>query len=72
MGNKNLNPTQIKVLAEIRNNPKITKKQLEASVGVGKTAIDTAIAKLRERGFIQRVGSNKTGYWLAKSMREDG
>ena len=66
-GNRFLNSTQIKVLAEIRNNPNITKKQLEARVGVGKTAIDRSIAKLREMGFIQRVGSNKTGYWLSKT-----
>lgn len=65
-GNKTLNPTQIKVLAEIRNNPNITKKQLEVCVGVGKTAIDKSITKLREMGFIQRIGSNKTGWELLK------
>ena len=33
-GNKNLNSTQIRVLAEIRNNPNITKKQLEMAIGL--------------------------------------
>ena len=71
-GNIKLNYTQIRVLAEIRNNQNITKKQLEVNVGVGKTAIDRAIAKLKEIGFIQRVGSNKKGYWLSKKLKEDG
>lgn len=30
--------------------------------GVGKTAIDKAVLKLKEVGYIERVGSNKTGY----------
>ena len=31
--------------------------------GVGKTTVDTSIAVLREAGIIERVGSNKKGYW---------
>lgn len=58
-----LNDTQIKVLSEIRNNPHITKPELETLVGVGKTTIDNAISVLKEKNIIKRIGSNKTGHW---------
>ena len=34
-----------------------------ALAGVGKTTVDTSIAVLRKAGIIERVGSNKKGYW---------
>lgn len=67
MGDKvsdmNLNISQIKVLAEIRNNPNITKPELMVKCDLGKTSIDNIIAFLRKNSIIERVGSNKTGYW---------
>ena len=63
VGNKNLNISQIKVLAEIRNNPNITKPELMVKCDLGKTSIDNIIAFLRKNSIIERVGSNKTGYW---------
>lgn len=61
-----LNNTQIKVLSEIRNNPNVTKPELEKLVGVGKTTIDNAISVLKKKNIIERTGSNKTGYWQVK------
>ena len=66
VGDKSLNATQVKVLAEIRNNPNITKPQLSLVIGVGKTSIDKALSTLKNMGYIQRIGSNKTGYWHVK------
>ena len=63
VGDMNLNISQIKVLAEIRNNPNITKPELMIKCDLGKTSIDNIIAFLRKNSIIERVGSNKTGYW---------
>lgn len=63
MGDKILNGSQVRVLAEIRNNPNITKPELEITCSLGKTSIDNIIKILKEKGYIGRVGSNKTGYW---------
>ena len=63
VGNKYLNNSQIKVLAEIRNNPNITKQQLILVCELSKTSIDNIISTLKKLGYIERVGSNKTGYW---------
>ena len=58
-----LNFSQIKVLAEIRNNPNITKPQLMVKCNLGKTSIDNTIKILKNKGYIKRIGSNKTGSW---------
>lgn len=58
-----LTHTQGRILAELRNNPNITKPGLADKVGVGKTTIDNGISVLKKYEFIKRVGSNKSGYW---------
>lgn len=60
---KKLNHSQIKVLAEIRNNSNVTKQELVKLCELGKTSIDNIISVLKEKGYIKRIGSNKTGYW---------
>jgi len=61
--NTSINTTQIRILSEIRNNPNVTKSNLSNSLKLGKTTIDKGISVLKEKGFIKRIGSNKTGYW---------
>lgn len=63
VGNKSLNISQIKVLAEIRKNPNITKAELIIKCELSKTSVDNIISFLKKNGFIERIGSNKTGYW---------
>lgn len=63
VGDKSLNKSQIRVLAEIRNNPNITKSQLMIKCELGKTSIDKNIKVLKDKHYIKRQGSNKTGYW---------
>ena len=71
-GNKSsdLNDTQYRILSEIRNNPNVTKQQLASILNKGKTTVDNGIAVLREKGYIVRVGSNKTGYWKVQDPDE--
>ena len=58
-----ISPTQKAVLEAIIETPSITKQALCDMTSLGKSTIDRAIKVLKERGLIQRVGSNKTGYW---------
>lgn len=50
-------------MAEVRNNPNITKMRLTEILKLGKTTIDKGIAVLKKYGYIERIGSNKSGYW---------
>ena len=47
----------------MRNNPNITSSQLASILGISTTAIEKNISYLKNKGYIQRIGSNKTGYW---------
>ncbi|XCP84422.1 RNA-binding domain-containing protein [Roseburia hominis] len=58
-----LNHTQTSILAEIRNDPNITKSRLAEILKLGKTSIDKGMAVLKKYGYIERIGSNKSGYW---------
>jgi predicted HTH transcriptional regulator len=58
-----LSRVQQRVLSAIRNNPNITQPHLVLAVGVSKTTIYNTISFLKKNGYIERVGSNKTGYW---------
>ena len=62
VGNKNLNNSQIKVLAEIRNNSNVTKQQLMNLCELSKTSINNIISTLKKLGYNERIGFNKTGY----------
>lgn len=61
--NKTLNETRQRILSEMRNNPNVTKANLQKLLNLSSTAIDNNIAYLRKNGHIERIGSNKTGYW---------
>ncbi len=58
-----LSKTQMKILDEIRKEPDITKARLQVKIGVGKTTVDNSISILKKEGYIERVGSRKTGHW---------
>lgn len=55
-----------KVLHLIRDNPNATKPQMAKELHVGKSTIDRAIERLKNKGSIERMGSNKSGYWKVK------
>ena len=61
--NFKLNDTQIKILEVIRNNPNITKKQIQEKLGKSKTTVDNGISYLKDNGIIEHIGSNKSGFW---------
>ena len=47
----------------MRHNPNITKAELEIIIGISDTAIDNNIRHLKNNGYLERIGSNKDGYW---------
>ena len=51
------------ILQEIRNNPNVTQDQLAVKLNLSKSTIQAGISFLKKNGCIERVGSNKSGYW---------
>ncbi len=59
----NLSETDILLFKAIKNNPHLSQPQLANKCGVGKTTIQNVITRLKKLKYIERIGSNKTGYW---------
>jgi len=58
-----LNKNERLILKKIQQNPQITIKELSEEVGISTTAIENNLSKLKEYGFLQRIGSDKRGHW---------
>lgn len=55
--------TRDKILWQIRNNPKITRNELAAIVGLTSDGIKYHLQKLTKEGVIIHRGSTRSGYW---------
>ena len=65
---KNLLDTELKdnekrVLLELISNPSIPYDQLVSDLKLSRRTISRIFVSLVEKGYIERVGNNKTGYW---------
>lgn len=60
---RKLNARRERIIAEMRDNPNVTAAELSHMLSISATAIDNNIKFLKENKYIERVGSNKTGYW---------
>ena len=58
-----LKESERRVLEAIRDNPRITRKEIIEQLKVGESTVYRAVQKLKAEGLIERIGSNKTGYW---------
>jgi len=52
------------VFSLIQSNPKITGVQLARQLGVGLRTVRREMKRLKDEGWIERVGSDKAGYWV--------
>lgn len=58
-----LSKTQIGILRAICKNPEISYDELDEAMGLNRTTVMRNIRKLKEQGYLRRVGSKKTGSW---------
>jgi ATP-dependent DNA helicase RecG len=52
-----------KIIELIEGNPFITTQKIADSLGISRRAIAKTIAKLQQKGLLQRIGPDKGGYW---------
>jgi len=58
-----LSPIEIEVCRAIGEGRYTTAKDMAASIGVSLSSIEKTTAKLKDKGLIQRAGSDKKGTW---------
>lgn len=63
---KNLNETQQKIMELIRKNPSTTQVEMAEAIKISRRAIQKNIKELVCQEMIERVGSDRKGYWKIK------
>jgi ATP-dependent DNA helicase RecG len=63
-GGKTLSEAQTNILNLIRENPKISYKEMSEKLDMNTSAIQKHINKLKESGIIQRLGADFGGEWV--------
>lgn len=61
--NTKLSSTEKKILNELYNNKYLTINELMSLLTLSRTSITNAIASLKRKRIIKRVGSDKSGYY---------
>ena len=73
IGDKQKNVTDVTdrqhaIINLIKEHTNMTTTQMAERLGVTKRTILRDIESLKKKGFISRVGSEKTGYWELKQL----
>ena len=55
-----------RVLTIMKQNAKVTQKELQKELGVSLRTVKRMIAELQEKGYIVRRGNNRSGEWIVK------
>ena len=58
-----IDTTQGKILYLLEENPYVTQEALAKKIGVVRTSITNNMKKLKEKKVIERIGSDRKGYW---------
>jgi len=61
--NGTINDVEKEILNVFRNEPDITVKGLSVKTGKSIRNLNRIISVLKNKQLLERVGSNKTGYW---------
>ncbi|MDE6793502.1 MAG: winged helix-turn-helix transcriptional regulator, partial [Muribaculaceae bacterium] len=48
------------------DNPRLTRAEIAVRTGLTESGVKKIISGLKDAGIIERIGSNKTGYWAVK------
>jgi ATP-dependent DNA helicase RecG len=60
---KTVEKTVVKILALIKDNPKITQRELMVETGLTQRGVEWNLRKLKDEGVIHRIGSARSGHW---------
>lgn len=55
--------SQQRIVALIRHDPHMSKREMAERIGISTTAVDKNINALKEKGLLRRVGPDRGGHW---------
>ena len=67
--NDELTKIEKQILEIIEENPKITQSNIASKLKTVSKTIQRGIARLKEKEIIERIGSNRNGYWKIRKIK---
>ena len=61
--NEELTENEKRILLELINNPSVPYDQLVNDLKISRRTVSRVFVSLVEKGYIERIGTNKKGYW---------
>ena len=58
-----LDPKENLILSKLEESPYLSAKSMSEELNIPFRSVQRYFSNLKEKGFIERVGSNKNGYW---------
>jgi predicted HTH transcriptional regulator len=65
--NVGLKGVKADIVKHLKSQPDITAKTLSGLLGISTRTVERHLKELKEKGVIQRAGSDKNGHWKIKS-----
>lgn len=65
------NKSELSILRLLADNPRLTRIELAEKVGITENGVKKIISNMKAAGWIERKGSNKTGYWIVQYKLND-
>ena len=59
-----LGESAFKILLSMKDNPNVTAAEIAQEIGMTSRAVEKNIAKIREKGYLDREGATKKGNWI--------
>ena len=60
------NKSELSALRLLADNPRLTRMELAEELGMTDSGAKRIISNMKAAGWIERMGSNKTGYWIVQ------
>lgn len=67
----NLSESEKQIFSEIEKNPFVKTAELVSLTGFSMPTVNRAVKSLREKGFVSREGSKKSGHWLVLAQNQE-
>ena len=61
--NEELSENEKRILLELINNPSVPYDQLVSDLKISRRTVSRVFVSLVEKGYIERIWTNKKGYW---------
>ena len=65
---KTTEKTTEKILCILKNNPRVTYRELAEALAMSEDGIYWSVKQLRKQGLIHRIGGRKEGYWQVQTQ----